>query len=95
MSSVTMLYEDEDLQVEGELVKGNPFIHCRVENNDLSTMKKVKRVWEDVKEGFYYEGYDVIYAASPNKRFIKFIGGSLHAELEDDKGVYRWELKQR
>ena len=89
--SKTEIYEDEDLLVEGELFKGNPFLHCTVENTKLSTMKKVKRVWEDVKEGFYYEGYDVIYAVYHNPRFIKFLNGTLHERLDEIEGVYKWE----
>lgn len=92
MSNTMLIYNDDDLLVEGELIKGNPFLHCEVENKDLSTMKKVKKVWEDIKLGFYYEGYDVIYSASPNPRFIKFIGGTLHKQLDDGIGVYKWEL---
>lgn len=90
--SKTKIYEDEDLLVEGELFKGNPFLHCTVENTKLSAMKKVKRVWEDVKEGFYYEGYDAIYAVSHNPRFIKFLNGTLHERLDETKGVYKWEI---
>lgn len=89
--SKTKIYEDEDLLVEAEMVKGNPFIHISVLRFSKSVMKKIKELWEDVKVGFYYEGYDVLYAVSPNHKFSKVMGGKLHSTLADGKGVYKWE----
>lgn len=89
--SKTKIYQDGDLLVEAEMVKGNPFIHVSVLRFNKSVMKKIKEVWEDVKAGFYYEGYDEIYAVSPNDKFCKVMGGKLHSRLADGKGVYKWE----
>ena len=85
------LYEDADFVVKAEMVKGNPFLHISVVNFNKTVMKRIKNLWEDIKVGFYYEGYDVLYCVSPNHKFVKVIGGELHATLEDGKGVYKWE----
>jgi hypothetical protein len=90
--NIAIIYQDDDLIVKAELIKGNPFLHCTVLEFKKSVMKRARVKWEDIKEGFYYEGFNTIYSVSPNPRFIKFIGGSLHEELEDGIGVYKWEL---
>lgn len=92
-NEVVVLYQDDDLLVEGELIKGNPFLHCTVLDFKKSTMVKALDLWEDIKIGFYLEGYDEIFSVSKNKRFIKFIRGVLHKELDGEVGVYKWELK--
>jgi hypothetical protein len=86
------IYQDDYMIVQAEIVEGNPYLHCTILELKKSAMKRGKEVWEDIKEGFYYEGFNTIYSISPNPRFIKFIGGSLVKQLDERLGVYKWEL---
>tara|TARA_R110000772_G_scaffold144025_1_gene253577 strand:- start:9098 stop:9385 length:288 start_codon:yes stop_codon:yes gene_type:complete len=89
---IETIYQDDDLIVQAEIIEGNPYLHCTILEFKKSTMKRSKRVWEDIKAGFYYEGFNTIYSVSPNPRFIKFIGGALVKQLDEKVGVYKWEL---
>tara|TARA_R110000850_G_scaffold265546_1_gene395349 strand:+ start:89 stop:373 length:285 start_codon:yes stop_codon:yes gene_type:complete len=90
-NELATLYQDDTFIVKAQLVEGNPFIHVSVLEFSLDVMKRMKEVWEDIKVGFYYEGYDALYAVSPNHKFSKVMGGELQSTLEDGKGVYKWE----
>jgi len=91
--NIAIIYQDDDLVVQAEIVEGNPYLHCKVLNFKKSVMKRGIVVWEDIKEGFYYEGFDNIYSLSHNSRFIKFINGSLLETLDNGMGVYKWETR--
>ena len=89
---IKTIYQDDYIIVQAEIIEGNPYLHCTILELKKSAMKRGKEVWEDIKEGFYYEGFNTIYSVSPNPRFIKFIGGTLVKQLDEKVGVYKWEL---
>jgi hypothetical protein len=91
--NIATIYQDDDLIVQAEIIEGNPYLHCTILEFKKSVMKRTRVVWEDIKEGFYYEGFDNIYSISPNPRFIKFIGGALVEQLDDELGVYQWATR--
>lgn len=95
---VNVLYEDEDFEVKSEILNGVLFYHIYVGDFSLSTYKKMKKVWEELKRNAKDEGWDAIHSYTQNLSFVEKFGGSRIATVVgltgDEYGVYRWELKQ-
>lgn len=97
-SIVETFYDDDDLKIEVELNNDILFAHALVKNSKLSSMKKLKQVWEIGKRYAWLNGFDCVHTYTSNTRFVEFLGGGEkldEVEFEGNKlGVYQWQLQQ-
>ena len=90
-------YEDENFRIDVEEIMFKPYIHVEVYNFSKSILKKIKEIFMEVYAGAYFEGYDGLYAYTPNFKFLKFFEGYEVIDEVNYRGrdykVVKWALK--
>lgn len=91
-----LIYEDEDIKVEGELYARNVFLHSFVKSPFTKSLyKDLISIWVEILESLKDKGLEYVYSCIPkDEKIIKWqemFGMSPLLEREDCL-VYRREL---
>lgn len=88
--SKTVIYNDADFLVEGEVIDCHFYVHIAAYNYNKSVKKKMWSVWGDIKEEVWLNGWDRIFSYNTNEKFAKMFNGTL---VDKKLRMYVWELK--
>lgn len=93
------LYDDGNIVVSAEESSGMVFLHCTVEEYSKSVHLYLKDLFKEVKEVFYLNGHDEVFAYATEKpaKFVKKLGDyevvTTFEHLDKEYEVLRWDLR--
>jgi hypothetical protein len=96
VSKITF-YEGPDALFQYEVFGKNVFLHCTVAEWKPSTIKKGYRVLGDFMYQMQKQGYEHIFAITPNPKFAKLFGGTFVSDITYEDKQYEvvvWDLRQ-
>ena len=65
-------YEDDDIIVTLEELDGLLLAHVAIEHSSKKVLKRILKVWEEIKRAAYWQGYENIYTYTKEGRMLKF-----------------------
>lgn len=85
--------ETKDFRVWLEDIDHQLFIHVEIYNSTKASIKEIKEAWAELMIDCYFEGYEDVFAYTPDNRIIKLIGGAELIGTYENYEVWKWELK--
>ena len=89
-------YEDADFKVEGEIIKGQYFIHVTFEKYSHNIQKKVDKVFLNMINAAKESGFPkVFYGVPDHPSFARYMGWEHFGFLEDNgtKEIFKWDIQ--
>lgn len=97
-NKVEVFEDTEDYVAQIEYQSGFPFVHIRLKNGKVSSVKKIKRRFHLLKSHLMRQGYVKLFSYTQNKKYAETFPGAKHLthfmHNNERYEVYEWELSK-